>query len=291
MIKIMGIVILIFVMMVLYSLISNKKDVQENKKRANIEGIISAWKLKSLDDVIKEAPTKNHIVNLSIEDNFLSGYTNMSAEQFLTACVRFNIIECQGSGIRYYRELLVVLDKLLMRSIIHQSPNDVVLIFFTLFAFTMIEKLQMPESIEKAADFIRKNGYNIYDSIFEEQRNKWGSILHLNRSAESTDFNPAMQYIFRVKGRLSKNDFLCTNKSAVGPYDEVSINGHKLRFYSKPHLYFIDGIRIISVTQMLKEIDPLYANYEFVKRDVLMRAAARGTALHAEIQKYEEHGT
>lgn len=68
----------------------------------------------------------------------------------------------------------------------------------------------------------------------------------------------------------------------------AQLGKHSLYFYPQSHAYFVDGIEVPSVTQLLKLMDCNYADYTGVPSTVLANAARKGTMLHAAIQRYEE---
>ena len=71
-----------------------------------------------------------------------------------------------------------------------------------------------------------------------------------------------------------------------------SIRGHSVVFHEESHEYFVDGVKIPSVTEILERYSRIHGldDYSDIPEDVLRRAAARGTALHKEIEEYEKHG-
>lgn len=66
------------------------------------------------------------------------------------------------------------------------------------------------------------------------------------------------------------------------------INGHKLEYFSKEHLYLCDGIIIPSVTQIIK--NKFMHKYDCVDKKVLKRASEKGTAVHKAIEQWCESG-
>ena len=71
------------------------------------------------------------------------------------------------------------------------------------------------------------------------------------------------------------------------------INDHKVSFIDETHEYIVDGVKVFSVSEILKmhasffNISDDYAN---IPEDVLRRAAEKGTKLHSEIENYEKFG-
>jgi hypothetical protein len=63
------------------------------------------------------------------------------------------------------------------------------------------------------------------------------------------------------------------------------INGRKVEFYSDTHDYYVDGIKVPSVTQIVASVLP--SQYVDIDPGVLQRAADNGVALHREIELYE----
>jgi hypothetical protein len=67
------------------------------------------------------------------------------------------------------------------------------------------------------------------------------------------------------------------------------INGRKVEFISDTHDYFVDGIKVPSVTQIVANVLP--NQYRDIDKDVLKQAADKGIALHREIELYEKDNT
>jgi len=63
------------------------------------------------------------------------------------------------------------------------------------------------------------------------------------------------------------------------------INGKTVKFISDTHEYYIDDIKVPSVTQIVSKMLP--NQYKNVDPMVLLRAANKGIALHKEIELYE----
>lgn len=66
------------------------------------------------------------------------------------------------------------------------------------------------------------------------------------------------------------------------------INGHLVEFYPELHHYYVDGIKVMSVSEICKLEHPKM--YQGIDESILKRAAFRGTNLHKEIEDYELHG-
>lgn len=62
------------------------------------------------------------------------------------------------------------------------------------------------------------------------------------------------------------------------------INGYTLEFDEETHTYLVDGVIVPSVTQILKV--RFGHKYDGINKDVLNRAAQRGTAIHKAIEEY-----
>lgn len=62
-----------------------------------------------------------------------------------------------------------------------------------------------------------------------------------------------------------------------------------LTFDEKNHVYTLDGINLISVTQLMQKY-ALAPNYEFVNKEVLEASAKRGTLIHKEIENFNKNG-
>lgn len=65
------------------------------------------------------------------------------------------------------------------------------------------------------------------------------------------------------------------------------INGKRVDYIDETHTYYVDGIKVPSVTQIVAAILP--SPYGDVEPTVLQQAANRGVALHKEIELYEKH--
>lgn len=68
----------------------------------------------------------------------------------------------------------------------------------------------------------------------------------------------------------------------------TEINGHTLEFFESDHVYLVDGIQVPSITQILAH--RFGGKYSHVKREVLQRAAYKGTAVHNAIEQYCKTG-
>jgi hypothetical protein len=64
------------------------------------------------------------------------------------------------------------------------------------------------------------------------------------------------------------------------------INGRKVEFIFDTHEYFVDGIKVPSVTQIVASVLP--NQYRDIDPSVLKHAADKGIALHREIELYEK---
>lgn len=296
----------VIVALIIWSMI--RKAIQRYKDKKKIERWKSIWATKNYHDFFHEVPFRKDLDQTVDSQEFLAAGCNMSARDFLSALVQYRFIEYDwqdssryGCGGSTYSHKLKTINTLHCSSDVSQTLarlltcsvntgviDEILLLFFALYTVTKDE--QSPAALESAAEYIRGRGYHIYDSVISEQNRVWNKIIRSTQDDSNQSFSDAQRMLFQIDGRLSRTDFLCTSEAAVGLYDEVHLNGHVLRFYFGPHLYFVDGIRILSVTQMLKEVDYSYADYAGVSPAVLNRAAAKGTALHAEIQNYEEHG-
>ena len=63
----------------------------------------------------------------------------------------------------------------------------------------------------------------------------------------------------------------------------------ELLFDEELHSYTLDGKQLISVTQLLEK-QKISPEYKFVNKDVLQKAAAKGTLIHKEIELYNKNG-
>ncbi|MBU1144148.1 MAG: hypothetical protein KKH92_10975 [Firmicutes bacterium] len=64
------------------------------------------------------------------------------------------------------------------------------------------------------------------------------------------------------------------------------INGRTVEFIHETHEYFIDGIKVPSVTQVVAAVLP--NQYKDIDKAILKQAADKGIALHREIENYEK---
>lgn len=69
---------------------------------------------------------------------------------------------------------------------------------------------------------------------------------------------------------------------------KYEIKGHKVLYDDELHLYFVDGVKRLSVTQFLKTVFP--DKYSGVSEAVLEKAAKKGTNVHNAIELYEDVG-
>lgn len=70
--------------------------------------------------------------------------------------------------------------------------------------------------------------------------------------------------------------------------EKYELLNHKIEYIDEIHQYLVDGKKAISVTQLIKFINP--SKYEFVNEKVLKKAAEKGSELHNAIEVYEELG-
>ena len=62
----------------------------------------------------------------------------------------------------------------------------------------------------------------------------------------------------------------------------------ELTFEEKQHQYWLDGMQIPSVSEIMKPLSA--AQYQEVDQEVLNKAAHRGTAVHTAIETYVKFG-
>ncbi|MBU1094308.1 MAG: hypothetical protein KKH01_07595 [Firmicutes bacterium] len=67
-----------------------------------------------------------------------------------------------------------------------------------------------------------------------------------------------------------------------------TINGRTVEFIDETHEYFVDGIKVPSVTQIVASVLP--SQYKDIDPLVLQRAANKGISLHKEIELFETDG-
>ena len=70
--------------------------------------------------------------------------------------------------------------------------------------------------------------------------------------------------------------------------NEWEINGGVLEYIDDTHTYLYNGVVVPSVTQLLQK--KFGSKYDGIPKNVLQRAAERGTALHKAIEDYEYQG-
>lgn len=69
--------------------------------------------------------------------------------------------------------------------------------------------------------------------------------------------------------------------------ETFSIKGGTLEFYPETHTYLYDGLMLPSVTEI---IDKKFNDYADVPKDILNRAAERGTKVHKQIENFCKSG-
>ncbi len=62
------------------------------------------------------------------------------------------------------------------------------------------------------------------------------------------------------------------------------IKGHILEYYDDEHQYLVDGVMVSSITQLLTKKFP--KRYEGIRKEVLEKAAEKGTQMHQDIENY-----
>lgn len=67
-----------------------------------------------------------------------------------------------------------------------------------------------------------------------------------------------------------------------------NINGKELIFDEKEHAYYYNGVKCVSVTQILKHKFP--SKYDGIDPAILENAAKRGTYYHECVEMYEKYG-
>ena len=61
-----------------------------------------------------------------------------------------------------------------------------------------------------------------------------------------------------------------------------------IRYEDSTHTYWLDGVRVPSITQCMKPAT--FDAFDYVPAAVLSLAAAQGSALHRMVELYEERG-
>ena len=64
----------------------------------------------------------------------------------------------------------------------------------------------------------------------------------------------------------------------------ATLNGHTLEHYEDEHLYLVDGVIVPSITQLMKK--RFGDKYLGISKEVLERAAQKGTEVHEAIERY-----
>lgn len=64
----------------------------------------------------------------------------------------------------------------------------------------------------------------------------------------------------------------------------ATLNGHTLEYYEDEHLYLVDGVIVPSITQLMKK--RFGDKYLGISKEVLERAAQKGTEVHEAIERY-----
>jgi len=77
----------------------------------------------------------------------------------------------------------------------------------------------------------------------------------------------------------------------MNAYDSLDIteyiNGKRVDYIDDTHTYYVDGVKVPSVTQIVAAVLP--SPYNDVEPTILQQAAHRGVALHKEIELFEKH--
>jgi len=68
----------------------------------------------------------------------------------------------------------------------------------------------------------------------------------------------------------------------------VELAGHALEYLDETHQYVVDGVIVPSITTLCKQL--LGDRYPKVSREILKRAAERGTAIHEAVERYCKTG-
>ena len=66
------------------------------------------------------------------------------------------------------------------------------------------------------------------------------------------------------------------------------VNGRTIEFFADEHIYYVDGIKVPSVTQVVASVLP--SQYKDIDPAILKRAADKGISLHKEIEVFETDG-
>lgn len=74
----------------------------------------------------------------------------------------------------------------------------------------------------------------------------------------------------------------------INPTIKEYIYGHLVEFEPIEHQYYVDGIKVKSVSEICKLEHPLM--YQGINENILKRASSRGTNLHKQIENYELTG-
>ena len=66
------------------------------------------------------------------------------------------------------------------------------------------------------------------------------------------------------------------------------VNGRTIEFFADEHIYYVDGIQVPSVTQIVASVLP--SQYKDIDPAILKKAADKGISLHKEIELFETDG-
>ena len=102
-----------------------------------------------------------------------------------------------------------------------------------------------------------------------------------------------MKKIIKSKKRSISSTKVKTKKTLVGSQFKLKpIVKHKVKFLENTHEYFVDGKKVMSVTEILDKYSDyldIYNDYANIPQFVLQRAAEKGTKLHKDIELFEQN--
>lgn len=134
--------------------------------------------------------------------------------------------------------------------------------------------------------------YNVYkktkkdeNQITKEDLND--KVFDLNKSITlQEDIIRSKLIFFLYRNKKSANQYFNIESSAK---IEKNICGHNVVYYDEPHKYYVDGVEIPSITEIVGVLAIYYGwdDYKQINSNILENAAKKGTILHKSIEQYE----
>jgi hypothetical protein len=104
-----------------------------------------------------------------------------------------------------------------------------------------------------------------------------------------------MKKNIQSKKKSNSSTKVKAKKALVGSQLKLKpIVKHKVKFIEGSHEYFVDGKKVMSVTEILDKYSDhldIFNDYANIPLFVLQRAAEKGTKLHKEIELFEKNNT